>query len=222
MKPVELVCFDMAGTTVRDVGEVRRCFTSASQETGLDTPAEKLLTLMGMSKRRVFEILWTEELGEGHAELGSRIDTSYAAFRRILEHHYLTADIQPSEGCLECFEWLNSAGITYCLTTGFYRKVTEIILDRLGWTIPVVASDEVPKGRPAPYLIHRGMMITGVEDVRKVLTIGDTPSDLRAGRNAGCGRTLGITSGTHTREQLAALPNDGLIHTLAELKDFIA
>jgi phosphonatase-like hydrolase len=222
MKDVALVCFDMAGTTVRDVGEVRHCFDAAARETGLMASPERLLELMGRSKRLVFEILWSEELGEGHAELTQRVDTSYAAFRRILEHHYETTLVEPSEGCLECFDWLRSAGIPFCLTTGFYRKVTDIILRRLEWEILSIASDEVPKGRPAPYLIHRGMALTGAEDVRKVVTIGDTPSDLRAGRNAGCGWTLGITSGTHTREQLSALPNDGLIHTLAEVKDLLS
>jgi phosphonatase-like hydrolase len=222
MKDIALVCFDMAGTTVRDVGEVRHCFEAAARETGLITPPEKLLALMGRSKRQVFEILWDEQLGEDHPDLPERVNTSYAAFRRILENHFETAPAEPSEGCLECFDWLRSSGVPFCLTTGFYRKVTDIILRRLGWEILSITSDEVPKGRPAPYLIHRGMALTGAEDVRKVVTIGDTPSDLRAGRNAGCGWTLGVTSGTHTREQLAALPNDGLIHTLAELKDFLS
>jgi phosphoglycolate phosphatase-like HAD superfamily hydrolase len=66
------------------------------------------------------------------------------------------------------------------------------------------------------------MALLGAEDVRRVATIGDTPSDLQAGRNAGCGWTLGITSGSHTREQLAAYPNDGLIPTLAQLKDILS
>jgi phosphonatase-like hydrolase len=223
MKDVSLVCFDMAGTTVRDVGEVRQCFQAAASETGLSVPAGKLLALMGRSKRQVFDILWTEELGADHAEVTSRIDASYAAFRRILENHYETTLIEPSNGCLECFDWLRSGGVGFCLTTGFYRRVTDIILRRLGWeAILSIASDEVPKGRPAPYLIHRGMALTGAEDVRKVVTIGDTPSDLHAGRNAGCGWTVGITSGTHSREQLAEIPNDCLIHTLAELKDLLS
>jgi phosphonatase-like hydrolase len=222
MKDVALVCFDMAGTTVRDVGEVRQCFSAAARETGLTAQPERLLALMGRSKRLVFEILWGEELGESHPELTQRVGASYAAFRRILENHYETQPVEPSDGCLECFAWLRAADIPFCLTTGFYRKVTDIILRRLGWGMLSIASDEVPKGRPAPYLIHRGMALTGAEDVRRVVTIGDTPSDLRAGRNAGCGWTLGITSGTHTREQLAALPNDGLIHTLAELKDLLS
>jgi phosphonatase-like hydrolase len=221
MKSIELVCFDMAGTTVRDHGEVGDCFEAAARETGLLVERSRIQAQMGRSKRVVFETLWAEELGRENPELTARVDTSYAAFRRILEHHYQTTVVEPSEGCLECFSWLASSGVLMCLTTGFYRQVTNIILGRLGWQGMIcVTSDEVPKGRPAPYLIHRGMALTGAEDIRKVVAIGDTPADLAAGKNAGCGWTLGITSGSHTREQLATHPNDGLIHTLAELKDF--
>ncbi len=222
MKAVELVCFDMAGTTVRDHGEVGDCFEAAARETGLTVTRDRIKAQMGRSKRLVFEILWTEELGEGHASLAPRVDASYAAFKRILENHYETTSVEPSDGCLECFAWLREAGVPFCLTTGFYRGVTDIILRRLEWSVISIASDEVPKGRPAPYLIHRGMALLGAEDVRKVVTVGDTPSDLAAGKNAGCGWTLGITSGSHTHEQLAKCPNDGLIHTLTELKDLLA
>ena len=223
MKSVDLVCFDMAGTTVLDHGEVGDCFEAAARETGLRVAREKIQAQMGRSKRLVFEILWTAEVGAEHPDLANRVDTSYDAFRRILEHHYETTPVLPTPGCLECFDWLRTNGVKISLTTGFYRRVTDIILGRLNWqAIPNVCSDEVPKGRPAPYLIHRAMALLGAEDVRRVATIGDTPSDLQAGRNAGCGGTLGITSGSHTREQLAAYPNDGLIHSLAELKDILS
>jgi phosphonatase-like hydrolase len=223
MKSVDLVCFDMAGTTVLDHGEVGDCFEAAARETGLPVVREKIQAQMGRAKRLVFEILWTDEIGPAHPDLVTRVDASYDAFRRILEDHYETTPVQPTPGCLECFGWLRASGVKIGLTTGFYRRVTDIILGRLNWpAIPCVTSDEVPKGRPAPYLIHRTMAQLGAEDVRRVVTIGDTPSDLQAGRNAGCGWTLGITSGSHTREQLAAVPNDGLIHTLAELKDILS
>jgi len=223
MKTVELVCFDMAGTTVLDHGEVGRCFAAAAAETGLKVTREMIQPLMGRAKRQVFEILWSADLGEVHPELTQCVDMSYSAFKRILEDHYETEAVEPSDGCLECFAWLRESGIKFCLNTGFYRQVTDIIVRRLGWKdIVLVSSDEVPRGRPAPYLIHRSMMLIGVEDVRRVVAVGDTPSDLRAGKNAGCGWTIGVTSGSHTHDQLAALPNDGLISTLADLKEILS
>ena len=126
MADFELVVFDMAGTTIHDSDEVSACFLAASAETGLQVTPEKILAMMGWSKRLVFNTLWTESLGSGHPELEARTDTSYAAFRRILEDHYETQPVRPAEGCLECFQWLRDREIKIALTTGFYRKVTDI------------------------------------------------------------------------------------------------
>ena len=40
---------------------------------------------------------------------------------------------------------------------------------------------------------------------------------LLKGKNAGCGLVIGMTQGSHTREELAAYPHDYLIATLTEL-----
>ena len=233
---VRLVVFDMAGTTVADQGEVQSCFLQAAQSTGLRTSREHILSMMGWSKRRVFETLWTAQSGHNTAELESHTERSYAEFRRILEQHYTTAPVQPTEGCLECFQWLRSNSIPIALTTGFYRKVADIILHRLGWDEGLdaehvgtrdtiiqasICSDEVAQGRPAPDMIHRAMALLGVTDVRCVVKIGDTPSDLQAGKNAGCGLTLAVTNGTHAAEQLNAHPNDGLLSSLHELRAYL-
>jgi phosphonatase-like hydrolase len=230
---IHLVVFDMAGTTVADRGEVQACFLQAAEHTGLRASRERVLSMMGWSKRRVFETLWAEQLGPDAPERADRIETSYGHFRRILEQHYRTMPVRPTEGCLECFGWLRSEGIAIALTTGFYRKVADIILHRLGWdrglnarhvgtgdtTIQAsVCSDEVPSGRPAPDMIHRAMALLGIVDVRGVVKVGDTQSDLHAGRSAGCGLTLAVTNGTHTAEQLGAYPNDGLLRSLHDLR----
>ena len=54
-------------------------------------------------------------------------------------------------------------------------------------------------------------------DPAAVAKIGDTPSDLGEGNAAGCGLVIGVTNGTHTREQMAAHPHTHLIASLAEL-----
>lgn len=222
MLPFDLVCFDMAGTTVRDYGEVGRCLLEASLATGIQTDRERVKKMMGWSKRQVFETLWDEQIGREHADFRQRVETSYQHFRGILEHHFETQKVEPTDGCLDCFAWLRSEGAAICLTTGFYRRVTDIILRRLGWDLPLIASDEVARGRPAPYLIFRAMEKMGAADVRRVVTIGDTPSDLASGKNAGCRWTLGVTSGNYTREQLAEFPNDGLIANVGELRAYFA
>lgn len=220
--------FDMAGTTVQDHNEVLDCFLEAARRTGIETTPERVNTMMGWSKIHALRTLWTDQLGAGHAEIETRAQASFEAFREVLENHYHTQPVLPTEGALETFAWCRANGIKIALDTGFYRAVTDIILNRLGWTVGasgtvdfVIASDEVPAGRPAPFMIFRAMEALGVADVRQVVKIGDTPSDLQEGRNAGCRFTIGLTNGTHTAEQLVVIDHDILLGGLGELPGFL-
>ena len=232
MNLYQLVVFDMAGTTVTDQHEVEQCFAQAASETGLSVNAERILAMQGLAKRHVFQTLWTERLGPSHAQLTAHVDASYQRFTEVLEAHYLTHDITPTAGCLDAFAFLREQEIAIALTTGFYRKVTDIILKKLGWleglnagyvgtkqsVIQVsIASDEVPQGRPEPLMIQKAMHLLGITNPEVVVNVGDTPSDLLSGRTAGVGLNLGVINGTHSREQLIIYPHDQLIGSLAEL-----
>jgi phosphonatase-like hydrolase len=227
----------MAGTTVQDKKEVETCFARACEYVGLNVSEERILALQGYSKIEVFKMLWEEKTGKDHPEYDENVLYSYDYFRMILEEHYRNNPVLPTEGCLEVFDFLRKNHIRIALTTGFYRVVTNIILEKLGWLggleynyvntsgkSPVdvsIASDEVPKGRPEPYMIQKAMKLMGVNDPYEVINIGDTPSDLKSGVRAGCRLSLGVVNGTHTRQQLTILRNDGLLDSLKDLKDII-
>jgi phosphoglycolate phosphatase-like HAD superfamily hydrolase len=61
------------------------------------------------------------------------------------------------------------------------------------------------------------MSLTGVTEAAAVAKVGDTPADLLEGQAAGCGRVIGITSGSHTREALALYPHTHLVDRLPEI-----
>lgn len=236
MSSIDLVVFDMAGTTVRDRHEVEMCFIEAAKHTGLSVSPERVLALQGYSKIYVFELLWTEMIGEEHPNLKEFVTVSYQKFCEILENHYHENEVVPTEGCLETFAFLKQKNIKIALTTGFYRKVTDIILGKLGWLEGLntdyvgnentliqasIASDEVLRGRPEPDMIQLAMKKLKVLDTFKVLNIGDTPSDLKSGIRASCRMSLGVTNGTHTRPELSIHRNDGLLNNIGELKGII-
>jgi phosphonatase-like hydrolase len=239
MAKIKLVVCDMAGTTVKDDREVEQCFFEAAERTGLSASSDAVVAMMGLPKKRVFQTLWLSQLGADHPDYAAKVEASFAIFKEILEAHYRTQPVVPTAGCLDLFTWLKSQGISIALTTGFYREVTDIILARLGWdqgldsqyigssrsTIQAsITPSEIfnSEGRPAPYMIQKAMYQLGVVDPQTVVTIGDTPSDLAAGRNAHVLYSVGVTNGTHTREQLAAYPNDGLVDSLAEFQSQLA
>ena len=81
----------------------------------------------------------------------------------------------------------------------------------------MVYPDEVPAGRPAPYLIFQAMQKTRVDAVSRVAAIGDTALDLQAGTNAGAGWVLGVLSGAHDAATLGRTPHTHLLPSIAEL-----
>ena len=234
---IQLVTLDMAGTTVTDQHEVEACFAGAARKTGLTVSDERILAMQGLHKYFVFQTLWQEILGNRtHPEWQMRVDKSYKVFTEVLENHYLTHDLTPTEGCLELFDFLHKNNIPIALTTGFYRKVCDIILGKLGWLEGLddqrignastiiqasITSDEVEKGRPAPLMIEKVMRLLGIEDPKSVINAGDTPSDIESGFAAGCLMSLAVTNGTHSAKQLAPHNPTRLIGSLREIISII-
>jgi beta-phosphoglucomutase-like phosphatase (HAD superfamily) len=50
---IELIVFDIAGTTVKDNGEIADAFQKAMREFGYAIPQEKIYPLMGYKKRKL-------------------------------------------------------------------------------------------------------------------------------------------------------------------------
>ncbi len=88
MSTIQLIVFDMAGTTVRDEKEVETCFAEAAEQTGLVVSPERITAVQGWAKRFVFETLWKEQLGQAQAaEMEEKVAHSYTVFKSILENH---------------------------------------------------------------------------------------------------------------------------------------
>jgi phosphonatase-like hydrolase len=141
---------------------------------------------------------------------------------RSIERYRRGPGVRQVPGATDVFQRLKSAGIKIALDTGFSRAITRVILDRIGWTDSglidaSICSDEVARGRPFPDMIHTLMSQCGVSDPSEVVKVGDTPADLQEGHNAGCGLVVGVTGGTHTREELEACPHSHLVDTIREL-----
>lgn len=216
---VRLVVFDMAGTTVHDEGLVLDCFVEAAGAIGLTATREELNDRMGISKHRVFDELSRRQLGPGQAAEALR-DKGYALFTRILEGAYEKSGIAPVRGAEEVFEKLHAHRIKCALNTGFYRKVTDIIVDKLGWrnkVDAVVCVDDVAEGRPSPYMIFEAMQRCRVRAVEETVVVGDTPSDMIAGRRSGARAVAGVLTGAHTGSTLRRYPATHILESVREI-----
>jgi phosphonatase-like hydrolase len=220
MNEIKLVIFDLAGTTVKDSGQVVDAFTAALAEAGIAVTAEQLNRVRGSSKRQaVFDLLPDSPLRSQQAE------AVYASFCQHLSQRYRTGGVEPIADAAQVFQWLRARGIRVALNTGFDRDITGLLLTALGWdkdvADAVVCGDDVRQGRPAPYLIFHAMEATGTTNVQQVMNVGDTVLDLQAGHNAGVRWNIGVLSGAHQRQQLKREPHAHLLSSIAELPEWL-
>ena len=211
----QLFVFDMIGTTVKPSGAIPEAFRAALAEAGIELTDEQIQSIRGKSKREAIN-----ELLAGSSEDGRRV---YASFKARLEKHYRSGGAQPIDDAANTFGWCRSVGAKVALTTGFDRDIALLLIESLDWNSTadaLVCNDDVPKGRPAPYLVQRAMKDASIRDSRDVAVVGDTVSDLQAGANAEVGWNFAVLTGAHPRDRLATVPGGIIIPGLSALRDF--
>jgi phosphonatase-like hydrolase len=214
----DLVVTDFAGTTLADEGAVLGAYRHALGQYQIPFAEADLAAQRGGSKRAVFREL------AGRVRSGAAADAlaeaAHACFEAALRREYESGDVREVVGAEAALRQLKSAGVKIALGSGFDRELVELLLDRLGWQAlfdHVTSSDDVPRGRPAPYMIFRPMMELGVVDVGRVAVVGDTALDLQAGANARAGWVIGVLSGAHDLETLGATAHTHLLPSVAGL-----
>jgi phosphonatase-like hydrolase len=228
MKPaVELVVFDIAGTTVQDNGAVSYAFKSALKQYGYSVKDSEISLLMGYEKPKAIEILL--KMYEPHPDLitDSLIQDVHRLFLiQMIDYYANVNDLVAAPGAEDVFACLKEKNIKVALNTGFSKEITNVIMGRLGWVNNnkvdyVISSDEVKAGRPEPFMIWKIMQQADIKDPKKVIKVGDTEVDINEGKNAGCLYSIGITTGALSRQQLKTYDPSFVIDSLNELLPII-
>ena len=224
MCKVKLVIFDIGGTIIEDNGEVISSFTAALEGNGLLATQSELTELKGSSKRAVIKKFVERQWGQQDPENETRIAKAYQDFKMQLENSFSNGGVKPVHGAESTFNWLRAHDILFATTTGFYRTVTERILNTAGWQdifAANICSDDVKMGRPAPFMIFRAMETAGIDDVREVLNVGDTRLDLQAGKRAGVLGVVGVLTGIQKEDRLKQESPSQLIPSVADMPALI-
>ena len=216
---IELVCLDMAGTTVSDDGIVERAFTTAVTDAGItpgSAPHADALTVvrdtMGQAKIEVVRLILGDE------DAAQAANTAFEhAYAGLLAGGAVTA-LPGAENLLHA---LRAAGLKICLTTGFAPTTRDVIVEHLGWG-PLVdltlSPADVGRGRPWPDMILAAVRVLEIGGPDAVAVAGDTPSDVQAGVAAGAAIVAGVLTGTGTVADLGAA---GATHILDSVTDLL-
>jgi phosphonoacetaldehyde hydrolase len=216
---IQLVVFDLAGTII-DFG----CFGPVTPfvrvfaQQGVQASPEEARVPMGLHKRDHILAMarspriaaqWQERKGRDFND--DDLDRMYREFIP-LQLSEIRQNSRLIAGFAQCAEELRRRGIKIATTTGYFREAAALVheeLQRQGFVADHNAcADDVPAGRPAPWMIFHCMQALGVYPPRAVVNVGDTTPDILSGINAGC-ISVGVVESSslvgRTTEELAAL-----------------
>ncbi len=217
---IELMIFDMAGTTVDEGNIVYHSLHKTFQDLGFSLKFEDiLLGAAGKGKLQAIRDVMKEKLGKEDEETARRF---YRDFLKKMNQAYASFCPSPFSGVEPVFSRLRERGIKIALNTGYDRITAEGLLEKLGWkdrayTDFLISNDDVEQGRPSPDMIFLAMKLAGISNPLHVGKIGDSIVDIHEGKNAGCGLSIGITTGAQSRAQLQSAEPDHIIDHMEEL-----
>jgi phosphoglycolate phosphatase len=175
----DLVVFDWDGTLFDSIGWILECLNHASDQVGLQRPAEDAArSVIGLSLQQAMKNL--------HPEI-----TSEEA-RQLVEHyraHYNTEGIQSLglfKGVEEMLQVLRAEGFKLAVATGKARSGLNRALLDTGMTdfFDATRCADETHSKPHPRMMEELMQELGVEPDRTLL-IGDSHHDMQLAQNAG-------------------------------------
>lgn len=231
MKKISCVIMDWAGTAV-DFG----CFAPLnaflkvfSEEKGIDITYRQAREPMGLLKiDHIKAILNMPEVNEKFRARYGRdwnmedINEMYVSFEKHL-FASLSNFTTPIPGVLDTIKELRESGIKIGSTTGYTQAMMDVVRPGAaakGYVVDnLVTPDNLPAGRPAPYMIYKNMIDLAIPSVDNVVKVGDTIADIKEGINAKVwsigiitgSNEMGITEEEYNRrtpDELAALKQE--------------
>lgn len=204
---IEAVIFDWAGTTV-DYGCMApvEAFRKSFAEVNITVSNAEIREPMGKLKidhirsmlamPRIYDAFYSQYQRAYDEDDVMRIYKQFTAYLMSTISQYTT--VKPY--VLETIHQLRSMDIKIGSTTGYTDEMMEQVLrdaKRQGYCPDYwVSPDRVNgKGRPNPFMIFKNMEYLEIDDVRKVVKVGDTISDIEEGKHAGV-YTIGVLEGS--------------------------
>ncbi len=194
--PIEAVILDWAGTAV-DYGSFAptAVFLRLFESQGIHITAEDARSGMGLMKKDHLRTIlsrplvaeaWKSAHGAPYSE--ADINTLFENFVPM-QLAVLTEFAQPIPGLLSVVKDLRARSIKIGSTTGYIRSMMDVLTPKArenGYEPDcIVCPDEVPNGRPYPWMCYQNAIQMNVFPMQAIVKVGDTLVDIEEGLNAG-------------------------------------
>ena len=193
---IKLVILDWAGTAV-DFGSCAPAgaFVEAFAAVGVPVSLAEARAPMGLHKKdHLREMLRKSDLAarwqtaKGRAWAEADVNDLYSLVTPM-QVKAAAERAEPVPGLLDAVAALRAKGIKIGATTGYFREAAEAVAKgaaAYGYVPDFnVCADDVPAGRPKPWMIYRVMEALDIYPPSAIVKVGDTLIDIEDGLNAG-------------------------------------
>ncbi|MFA6945054.1 MAG: phosphonatase-like hydrolase [Pedobacter sp.] len=221
---INMVVFDMAGTTVDEDNVVYKTLHEAIVKHSISITLDQVLE-HGAGKEKLQAIM--DILTQTNHPLNSDlVNQIYDYFILNLAQNYKNLAIKALPNVEKVFKKLKERNIKVVLNTGYNRETAESLIKKLGWEKSVdydllVTATDVKQNRPHPDMIFLAMKELGISDADQVIKVGDSVIDIMEGKNAKCHLSIGITTGAQTKAQLFSANPDYIIDNIYKVIELI-
>jgi len=217
MMYTKLVLFDIDGTIMDLPQEHKDAFSEAFREVyGIDTDIS-IIQPMGMTEQQIItEVL--RKKGVDDEIIKSKMPEAMRVMEEYFEKKMENGKVNVLAGAKEFLEELDKNKVLMGAVTGNLEKIARRKLKEAGLNDYIklggFGSDHILRAELAELAIKRAEENFGFKYGNNVYSIGDAPSDMKAGREGGAYKCIGITTGVHSEEQLREAGADYVFDSL--------
>ncbi len=217
----KLVLFDIDGTIMDWPQEHKDSFGIAAKKVfGLDD--FKMVGGMGWTEQQIIiESLKAADLEE--TAIKAKMSEIMDAMAEYFERQIVRVEILP--GAIDFLKALDKEGVLMGCVTGNLERIARAKLKKAGindyFKLGGFGNDHISRTELVKLAIKRAAENFGFEANSNVFSIGDALSDMKAGREGGAFKCIGITTGVHNAEQLKDAGADFIFPNLLEKDEIL-
>jgi HAD superfamily hydrolase (TIGR01509 family) len=209
----KVVILDWDATLVESLEPHFEAYGLAAEKLGMRIDMKKIRYAAGMTAPEIVRTIFPVKDEEQIKEIVMLKDEIF--------RDELWKQVKAFPGAQEMLDTLKSKTILAIATSSSILNVTPV-MDKLQWKeyfSTIMAREHIKKGKPDPEILLKVCEKVGVKPVDAVY-VGDSVHDMAAAEDAGM-ISIGVPTGTHSKQELEKAGADRVFENLFEVKSFL-
>lgn len=215
---MKLAIFDLDGTLLNTIEDLGTACNHALDRCGF--PMREMEEYNSLVGRGIYNLF------KGALPPGHRTEETVMKMKEYFIPYYdehKCDKTRPYDGIYAMLDSLCAAGVKLAVASNKYQDGTEKLVNRYFGMYrfeKILGQRDGMPIKPDPLIVEEAMSAAGVTDKTEVVYSGDSDVDMQTGLNAGV-RTIGVTWGFRSREELAGFSPWALVDTPEQLAGLV-